>query len=179
MPGPYRNLTDIPQFTRSGHYSVNTSWRFLESTLSEFAAGYGLDLDPDFQRGHVWTEAQQIRYVEFILRGGKTGRELLFNKPGWGRTDNTSPLVLVDGKQRLEAVRRFLRNEITAFGSFLSEYGDKLNVGAHNFTFTVNDLSSRAEVLQWYLDLNSGGTVHSDDEIARVRALLAAEQPAG
>lgn len=40
------------------------------------------------------------------------------------------------------------------------------------------DLSTRAEVLKLYLLLNSGGVVHSTEEIARVRKLLEREERA-
>lgn len=176
MPGPYKRLSDIPQFTREGQYHINVSWRYLEETLQQFSEPDGIDLDPDFQRAHVWTETQQIRYVEFILRGGRSGRDILFNKSDWSRSEGRKePMVLVDGKQRLQAVRRFMRNEIPAFGSFLSEYEDRPDLLRHGFIFVVNDLATRAEVLQWYIDLNAGGVVHTDNEIERVRQLLAAE----
>ena len=29
-----------------------------------------LDLNPDFQRGHVWNYDQRVRYLEFIFQGG-------------------------------------------------------------------------------------------------------------
>jgi len=32
-------------------------------------------------------------------------------------------------------------------------------------------IAKRADLLQFYLDLNSGGVVHSDDELERVRGL--------
>ena len=40
------------------------------------------------------------------------------------------------------------------------------------FRWHVNDLSTYSEVLQWYLDLNSGGTVHTEEELNRVQQLL-------
>ena len=43
----------------------------------------------------------------------------------------------------------------------------------------VNDLPSRGAVLRWYIELNSGGTPHSDAEIGRVRALLEQEIAGG
>lgn len=44
--------------------------------------GGSFELDPDFQRGHVWTDAQRIAYVESIIRGTAPTR-ILFNCPGW------------------------------------------------------------------------------------------------
>jgi hypothetical protein len=38
--------------------------------------------------------------------------------------------------------------------------------------FYVNNLENKWEVLKWYVDLNSGGTVHSKEEINRVKQML-------
>lgn len=84
-------------------------------------------------------------------------------------------MVLVDGKQRLEAVRRFLENEIPAFGVFYNDYEDKWRLGNFDFIIVVNNLKTRREVLQWYVDLNAGGTPHTDDEINKVHALMEKE----
>lgn len=132
-------------------------------------------MDPDFQRGHVWTEVQQIRYVEFVLRGGESSREIHFNHPGW-MNSYEGAMVLVDGKQRLESVRKFMRNELPIFdGHTLSDFDEKPSILRADFIIHVNDLPTRAEVLQWYLDLNDGGVVHSSEEIQKVRKLLEEE----
>src|SRR5262245_21949911 len=109
-------FSDIPKFTRHAGWAVDVSWRYLEEHLEQHA-GYNLNLDPDFQRAHVWTEPQQVRYVEFILRGGQSSRDILTNCVNWQSSlNNIGPYELVDGKQRLAAVLRFLRNEIAIFG---------------------------------------------------------------
>jgi len=91
---------------------------------------------------------------------------------------NQGQMVLVDGKQRLEAVRKFLRNELPVFKHTIEEFEDKkimLRSSNANFIFKVNNLKTRKEVLQWYLDLNSGGVVHTSEEIEKVRRLLEQE----
>lgn len=170
-------FADIPQFTQDGHYQVNVSWDYLQGWIDNHQndRSYVFDMDPDFQRGHVWSEEQQTNYVEFILRGGKSSRVIYWNCIGWMR-NFVGPMVLVDGKQRLTAALRFLNDEIPAFGHKRSDYSDKLRMGHVDFLMNVNDLKTRAEVLQWYLDLNTGGVVHTTDEIEKVRNLLDAEK---
>ena len=63
---------DIPQFISDGSYQVNVSWEYMMDWLDRLIKEEGLQLNPDFQRGHVWTEEQQIKFLEFILQGGKT-----------------------------------------------------------------------------------------------------------
>jgi hypothetical protein len=169
-------INDIPKLPQA-HYEVDVAWEFLEDHLSKFIEAYQLDMNPDFQRGHVWSKQQQIAYVEWILRGGESGKILFFNCLEWNSNKTPGPMVLVDGKQRLAAVLAFLHDEIPAFGYKLSEYEDKNRLRTHiaGFKFRVASLETRADVLRWYLAINAGGTPHSPAEIARVEALLAQE----
>lgn len=168
---------DIPQFISCGNYEVDIPWTSLERTIADLQTDYALNLDPDFQRGHVWTKAKQIAYVEFVLHGGRSSRTLLFNCPNFHTYGGAEPMVIVDGKQRLEAVQRFMAGKIPAFGHKISEYTDKLHVMHNTIRFQVNDLATRAEVLTWYLQLNAGGVVHTEAELNRVRTMLEAEVP--
>jgi hypothetical protein len=163
---------DIPQFPHCS-YRCDVSWTYLDWHIEKEREG-GLDLDPDFQRAHVWTPDQQSKYVEYILQGGTSGKELYFNCKDWHR-GGRELYVIVDGKQRLEAVREFMRNNVTAFGYRFHHFTDKPDILTARFSWNVASLNTRAEVLQWYLNFNSGGTVHTEEELARVRALLAVE----
>lgn len=174
----YTRFRDIPQFTRPGGYEVDyplpSLVRWVESTIAED----GLNMEPDFQRGHVWTESQQIKFLEFILRGGKSGRVLYFNNPSWRTPVNEgeyNDFVCVDGLQRFTAIRRFIQNEIPAFGSLYKEYTDPLSISLNTMRVNINTLTTRAAVLQWYLEMNTGGSPHAQEEIERVKTLLAIE----
>lgn len=175
---------DIPQLPKA-YYNVTTSWQYLEETLIRYAETWvdkktgeirgGLNLDPDYQRVHVWTEAQQKAYVEYMLRGGEVGRTITWNAVGWMSTYE-KPLELVDGKQRLEAVRKFLRNDLKVFGHTFEQFEDKLNFMEHSFNFAICNLRTREEILELYLNINAGGTPHTGEELDRVRAMLDKER---
>jgi hypothetical protein len=164
-------LQDIPQFTRDGSCRINQPWDSLESWLQQDHCGVVADLDPDFQRAHVWSKEQQVRFVEFCLRGGKGSNTIRFNCVGW-MDDFRGPFELVDGKQRLEAVRKFMRDELPAIGLTRSQYEGKFPFARYDFIVRINDLPTRREVLQWYLDINTGGVVHTSEEVDKVKALL-------
>jgi hypothetical protein len=167
--------SEIARYTRMPEYAVDVAWTRLEAFLAELAKT-DLDLDPDFQRPHVWTATQQTAYVEHVLRGGWASRTLLLNCPRWlmgGRG-----IVLVDGKQRLEAARSFMRDELPVFGGNRRSDFDVVDPIEASFRIAVNELPTRADVLRWYLEINAGGTPHTIDELDRVRALLAEEEVA-
>ncbi|MFP2985370.1 DUF262 domain-containing protein [Bacillus velezensis] len=162
---------DIVPYTKDGSYRVHHSLRHFKSAIERYIEE-GLQLNPDFQRGYVWTEEQQIKFVEHLLKGGKTN-PIFLNQKGWMR-DFQGDFVCVDGLQRITACLRFLNNEIKAFDHFYNQFEDTLS-NLISLEFVINDLPTKADVLQWYIELNTGGTVHSIEEIKRVQTLLEKE----
>ena len=168
---------DIPQFTSGGCYQCNYPLTSLVKYIEEEVETMGLQLNPDFQRGHVWTEEQQIAWLEYHLRGGKSGNTIYLNNPFWHnvlspkQTDYTD-YVCVDGLQRITAAQKFIHNKIKVFGSYYDEFEDKIRVLPQTMILNVNDLKSEKEVSQWYVDMNAGGTPHSSEEIDRVIKMI-------
>ena len=99
-------FSDIKPFTREGTYEIDVPLDHLEDTLKSYVEDWGLEMNPDFQRGNVWSREQQIAYVEFFFRGGRTSRVIYFNCPKFGNETSDcdmNNMVLVDGLQRLTA----------------------------------------------------------------------------
>lgn len=164
-------FADIPKFTRSSPHSPNVPLGYLKSWINEQIDELSLQLNPDFQRGHVWTTEQQISYVEYLLRGGRSGRDMYFNMPGWmGNWEGE--FVCVDGLQRITACLAFVNNKLPAFGTYLDDFEDRLRMADVTLIININNLKTRKEVLTWYLEMNTGGTPHTDLELDKVRKLI-------
>jgi Protein of unknown function DUF262 len=175
------SFANIKKLISDGGYAADVPLGYLKQWMEHEREE--IDLDPDFQRGHVWTKARQIRYMEFIIRGGQSSRSLYWNHPFYTRRKAAEcnlpgKLLLVDGKQRLNACIEFLNNQVSVFGHYLREYDDAwrvLSASGPALRMHINQLQTRADVLQWYLDLNDGGTIHTTEEINRIRELLLSE----
>lgn len=166
--------SEIPKFKEFGIVNpVNYGFVLYVEFINEQIDKYDLQLNPEFQRGHVWTEEQQMKYIEFILRGGKTGRDFYFN---WNQ--KTNEYVCVDGLQRTKAFVRFVTGEIMVFGQYYDDFGFTKRVAGYNplpeFQINVymNHLENKKEILEWYVDMNSGGTPHTNAEIERVKKMI-------
>lgn len=172
------NFKDIKQFTSDGSYQVNYPLDRMIKFIDDEVEEMGLQLNPIFQRGHVWSKEQQIAWLEYHLKGGKSGNTIYLNYPFWKTTKNPRPgdyadYVCVDGLQRITAAKRFVNNEIPVFGSYYREFGDSIRRCIPNMmTINVNDLKTEKDVLQWYVDMNAGGTPHSKEEIERVQNMI-------
>ena len=49
---------------------------------------------------------------------------------------------------------------------------DKMSLTRNCIKVNINNLKTKKEVLQWYVDMNAGGTPHTNDEIERVRKMI-------
>jgi len=165
---------NIPKSIPTGSYKINTSISKLIDTIGRYIKEDGLNLNPDFQRGHVWNLNQRIRYIEFILQDGETP-PIYFNHENW-MGSYEGEMVIVDGKQRLTSLLMFLNNEFPVFKNL-----DKDNIGYYRKEFdwipndiiiVINNLKTKKQVLQWYLEMNSGQIQHTDEELDRVRKML-------
>ena len=166
-------FSEITKFTQRPSYHVNVGLDYIENWIQDNINELNLQLNPDFQRGHVWTKEQQTAYMEYLLQGGQSGRDFYFNKIGGMLhfTDLKSEFVCVDGLQRITAIFAFIHNEIPVFGHYCNQF-DGLRMAGVMFSMYVNDLKSKKDVLKWYIEMNSGGTPHTKEEIERVRKMM-------
>ncbi|MND11601.1 hypothetical protein D3C87_351270 [compost metagenome] len=172
-------LTEIIRPISSAAWSSTYNFRNLESGLKSLAEDYGvLELNPDFQRGHVWTEEQQVRFIEASIRGliPSACQVIQFNCPNWHH-NNTGILPdgfqCMDGLQRYTAINRFIKGEIRPFGLDVEDfYKTSFSPRDINVTIAVHCYTNKNELLRRYIDINTGGTPHHIDEISRVRAMI-------
>ena len=168
-------LKDIKKRIDFGNYQITVGLNYLQKTLDTYIEEDRLQMYPDFQRGHIWTEEQQIAFCEFIVSGGKCP-PILFNHPTMMEGEGGN-MVLVDGLQRITALVKMMNNDLKIFGHYINEYEDRLITFRRlKILIYINELKTREQVLEWYLQLNDGGTQHSKEEINRVKMLYDKEK---
>lgn len=175
-------LARIIQPIASPKYEVDVPFAYLEEGLASYAQNWGgMDLTPDFQRGHVWRPEQQTAFIESVLRGvvSTAGVLIQWNCANWNDSAYAGELPLgfqcIDGLQRLTAIRRYMGGEIKPFGLSvrdLDDSGFSARRARYQLRFAVFDFGTREQLIHHYLDLNGGGTPHTTEELDRVRALL-------
>lgn len=166
------NFSEIPQYPRS-RYAVNVDLEYLQHHVDRYINTYNLTLNPEYQRDHVWTDEQASAYVEHLLRGATVGNNILINVKNWDKK-NPGQAEVLDGKQRLTSLLRFLNNSLRAFGLYRKEFTGRCRA---EIIWQVVDLNE-IEVMEMYVQLNAGGTAHRPEEIQRVRDMIKAKKNA-
>lgn len=175
----YGIIRPLPKAAYTVDHQLGYIEKFIVQQTEDLATmGGSFELDPDYQRGHVWSHEQRVGYIEALLRDSAP-KTILFNCPGWSRSDGNEGDIpnhtfqCIDGLQRLTAVRKFMAGEVEVFGGLKAADLDKtpFDPKRYRLQFAVYEFVNREDLLQFYLDLNGGGTVHSQAELERVRGL--------
>lgn len=165
------NFNEVPKLTQMAQYHVHIGWPSLITHVENEQKEAGLNIDPDFQRPHVWDEMRKTKYIEHVLGGGTSGIELYFNHPGYMTGGADGPYELVDGKQRLNAIMGFMNDEVKAFDHYHSQFTGNLRMYAR-VVWYINDLQTRDQVLRWYLEMNEGHVAHTKAQLDKVHKML-------
>ena len=170
-------------------YGVDIELRDLKGQLERYNSDYGLTLNPDFQRGHVWSREQQIAFIESWIRGavGEQVRTITFNCPDFAGREKAADsdldgMVCLDGLQRLSAVMDFMDGAFRVFTNpDVEELKNGLDHKYFNNTpysmttkllrFQVYHIQKKADLLDYYLAFNGGGTAHNQEELNRIRRM--------
>lgn len=167
-----KNFKEIKKF-KQPNYKICVSLDDLIHTIERYKKTYNCDFDPVFQRGFVWTEKQQIEFVEYFLKGGFV-LPICLNKQDWlnfKEPVTLFPMQLIDGKQRLNALTNFLNDDLPIFGGCTISQIENLYLGSFYIDFMVNNLSEK-DAVEWYISMNTGGSCHTESEINKAKEYL-------
>lgn len=166
---------------KTGNHRIKYIDRFVRELEDEAV----LNLNPEFQRGITWTEDQQTKFMESVLRGFSSHETniIRLNDPTLAKMHNNyhselsdlpRETICIDGLQRFTAMQRYMHKELKPFGLSFDEiestYYGVLAQGL-NFTVAWYDFQFEADVIEFYEALNWGGTPHSESEKNRIQPI--------
>lgn len=139
-----------------------------------------MTLDPIYQRGHVWDLSQQMAYMAYLLEGGTAPLVYIRELPS-PASRGLPYLEVVDGKQRITALYLWWTGHIPArLSSGELVWAEHMDIVERRtldraLALRVNFVQGTNRDIMWiYLKLNTGGVVHSPEEIERVQKLMEA-----
>ena len=170
-----KTIMEIQNSVPRTMYSIDCPMLSIEKHLEQF----NVNLDPKYQRDYVWTTEQQEKFVGALIEYPRSIPNFVFNFTTIGSNYLSGNSEIVDGKQRINSCLKWKRGEISA----LCPCGDKVEFNS------LNEVEERilgiattmkwifinlppVDVMKYYIRLNSGGTVHSNEELDRVRKLI-------
>ena len=175
-------------FTFALEYVLND---LVDKSDYVFDGSYGnrsnLDADVDFQRGIVWSLEQKRGLIRSLIMDLPIGSfyinrfNIYMEQHNGGDINELSKIdgILYDGKQRLTAILSFLMGEFSVDYNGEEYYVNNIQVGTLkrmlNKSISVYETSftTKKELLEFYITINTTQTKHSDEDIKKAQELLA------
>lgn len=159
------------------HYSNRSMYSLLS-----FQYLFGVDFNPDYQRGSVWDEEDREKLLDSIFAGREIGRFVFKQLPFIRANDDGNYYEIVDGKQRMLTLLAFYENRFPYKGVFyngLSALDKNWFMDAPIGVAELDQNATRAEVLEVFLALNEGGKPVAKEVLDHARELLNEEKGEG
>ncbi len=128
---------------------------------------------PPWQRQEKWDEARKIKFIEGIFLGLGTGYRVQ-NGMDWDDSGRSLPMSgwLIDGQQRVSAIRDFALGEFCVFGDVFYKNLDKTTLLRRflRVPFPCIELEYTSDenvLVELYNRLAFGGIPHEEGEIAK------------
>ena len=133
---------------------------------------FGTNMNPEYQRDYVWEKSDKISLIDSIFNDYDIGK-FLFRKLPF--KENSPSYEIVDGKQRLNAIKEFIEGKFK-YNEF---YWHELHPSDRDFflckivsTATLDESLSDKEVMSIFYELNISGKVMSKEHLDKIKQML-------
>lgn len=135
----------------------------------------GVDFDVDYQRDHVWKLEDKVALIDSIFNNIDIGK-FVFVQRDWNVKDQFYEII--DGKQRLSALREFYEDRFKYKGFYFSELSplDKHKFLDHGITYGYLENPSKEAIFETFIKLNTCGKPMAKKHIDHVKELLDEER---
>ncbi len=177
--GIYRTMEEYGEIDRleeDRDIRFNYSQRSMSHLFHLMFIDYGIDLDPDYQRGNIWTLDQKVNLIDSIFKNVDIGKFTIISRP-WGSNPNkaATPKMweMLDGKQRITAIIEFYTNRFKYKGKYFCDMHirDKQHFKNYNISSGETEPLTDEQKYRYFLKLNTTGTPVDEAHIAKVRKL--------
>lgn len=185
----YYNWMDVKKlndnretFVRNDDIRLNYSQTGLESLFHK-AYYFGVDFEPEYQRDYVWDESDKIKLIDAIYNNVDIGKFAFIHLSDeeWEKNGFKYAYEILDGKQRYKAILEFYESRFQYNGLYFKDLSPKDQLHFKRYTVNVAETHNldREQKLRYFLMLNTGGRIMSEEHLNKVRKMLIDIQVAG
>ena len=165
-----KNTSDL---TINKDIFINFQNTTIESLISKYY-NFGINLDPEYQRGYVWDDKDRENLIDSIFNNIKIGEFALNHLSDKEWEEKGFSYEIVDGKQRLSTLIAFYENRFPYKGYYFNDLSN-----ADRYTFLDKIISvgetrnlEKKDVLEYFLVLNRAGRCMDEEHLAKVEDML-------
>lgn len=155
-------------FTKKDLIFVNYSNTQLKGLLNRIYF-FGANMNPKYQRDLVWSESDKIALIDSIFENLDIGKFVFVENK---YKENEMLFEILDGKQRLNAVKEFIEDRFKYNGFYFSELHpiDQQTIFTKSVAYADVDRrhASEDEIVKYFVMLNKGGVTMSKEHLEKI-----------
>lgn len=158
-------------FIQNEDLRMNYSQTHLASLLSK-AYHFGVDFDPEYQRGYVWELSDKVALIDSIFHNVDIGKFAFIRDDTYTQT---YLYQVLDGKQRIRAILDYFEDRFEYKGRLFSDLSGRDQSYFESYSVNVAEVGRMKEeqIYRYFLMLNTSGKAMSQEHLDRVRQRLA------
>jgi hypothetical protein len=150
--------------------------QYNQAISSIFTSSYhfGMDLNVNYQREHVWSIEDKEALIDSILNKIEIGKFIFIRRP-FNKTDpKAASYEVLDGKQRMTAITEFYEDRITYKGLTFSQlhWRDKIAFEQYQISYMEGENLTEKQILETFIKFNTHGKVMSKEHLKKVQEML-------
>jgi len=132
----------------------------------------GIDMNPEYQRGLVWSLKQKYSLLDSIFNNVDIGKFTFIANPY--DSDKTFHYEILDGKQRLATICQFYEDRITWNGKYYSELCFLDSNHFDNYPIIQGEISKITEeqIYKLFIKMNTSGEPIEKKHLNKVKSLI-------
>lgn len=136
--------------------------------------GFGIDFDPDYQRGYVWDNMDKELLLDSIFKNIDIGKFVLIHLSDVEWIERGFSYEILDGKQRLSTLIEFYENKLSYKGKYYNDLSkkDKRTFKNHQVAIAEVKETDKKTVLKYFLMLNRTGKSMDESHLAEIKKML-------
>lgn len=136
--------------------------------------GFGIDLNPDYQRGYVWDDTDKELLLDSIFKNIDIGKFVLIHLSDGEWIKRELSYEILDGKQRLSTIIEFYENKLSYKGKYYNDLSkkDKRTFTDHQISVAEVRETDKKMVLKYFLMLNRTGKSMDKSHLVEVEKML-------
>nr|WP_186322844.1 DUF262 domain-containing protein [Paenibacillus xylanexedens] len=162
-------------FVKNEDIRLSYSQTGLESLFHK-AYYFGVDFDPEYQRDYVWNESDKVKLIDAIFNNVDIGKFALIHLSDeeWANNGYKYSYEILDGKQRYRAILDYFESRFKYKGMYFKDLSPKDQLHFKRYTISIAETRNlnREQKLRYFLMLNTGGRIMSEEHLDVVRDLL-------
>lgn len=158
-------------FTKNKDVRLYFNNSTVESLIFKYY-NFGIDMNPDYQRGYVWDCEDKELLIDSIFNNIDIGKFVLIDTEDWQVTDLYYEIL--DGKQRLSTMIEFFENRLKYKGKYYNDLSldDQRTFKEHTVSVAEVKDCNKKDALKYFLMLNRTGKSMDKAQLDKVENML-------